>query len=184
MWATQRLIPGQHKASQWRWTGSSPPHLRFALLSAVHDACLPHGYVHHASIIWPLIQRGVADVRIHSRFHGAKGADSRSAQDWRADTIEPWRWLICSKQPTQKACKHVITQAQTHMCRAVSEQHLHNNFTHWCLSHQGSMKHSSTDGHQFWAHMSSRTRTQFATRFKSCFATAPPRNPKKAPVPQ
>lgn len=93
-------------------------------------------------------------------------------------------WLICSKQPTQKACKHVITQTQTHMCRAVSEQHLHNNFTHWCLSHQESMKHSSTDGHQFCAHMSSRTRTQFATRFKSCFATAPPRNPKKAPVPQ
>lgn len=81
-------------------------------------------------------------------------------------------WLICSKQPTQKACKHKITQTQTHM------------YWYWCLSHQDSMKHSSIDGHQFCAHMSVRKRTQFATGFKSCFATAPPRNPKKAPVPQ
>lgn len=64
-----------------RSNGSSLLYLRHTLLLAARDACL-QGCIHHAPIIWPLIQRGVADGWARSCLHGAKGKapDLRGAE--------------------------------------------------------------------------------------------------------
>lgn len=134
MWAARRLIPNK----------LGHPRCTLALLCFQRCAmrvCRVVTFITHP-LSGHLFNAGLQMSGSSPAFTGQRCADSWSAQDRRADTIQPPRGWYASKQPTQKACEHIITQTQRPMYRAVSERHLHNNFTQWRLSHRDSMKHS------------------------------------------
>lgn len=84
-------------------------------------------------------------------------------------------WFICTGQPTQKANKHMI--AQTYTCAGQFPNNV-DTVSRTGVCYKDSLKHWRSPVCAY-AH----TNTQFATRFKSCFATAPSWNLRGAKVP-